>query len=369
MEWLLLLPLCLLCLVTALNALSWPRMKPGVGGSITPDALSVLIPARNEARNLPQTLQAWVECPHPRLEILVLDDHSQDDTAAIVQSFARRDARIRLLSGKDLPQGWAGKNWACWQLAQEASAEFLLFTDADVRWAPEAPSLALAYLLGTQASLLALWPAQVTLSLAERLVVPLIALAVMFYLPVPAAHHLPFASMSAAIGQALLFRRGDYFSIGGHAALGPNPLDDITLAQNIKRAGLRLRLLLANGLVTCRMYTSWPEVRDGIARSLLGSSGGRLWPLFALVLLQVWLFVFPYVWLAWAMFGGGALLAPMLAVLAGLCARLLAALAHQQRWQEALLMPLSVLLLLVIALRAAWWKVKHGGALWKGRVV
>lgn len=367
MGWFLLFSLCLVCLVTIINALTWPRMRP-VELKQAP-AVSVLIPARNEAHNLPHTLQAWSLCPQKNLEIIVLDDHSQDATAAIVEDAARRDGRIRLLRGEALPQGWAGKNWACFQLAQAASADILLFTDADVIWQAGALSSALAYLQESQADLLALWPEQITLSLSERLLVPLIPLLVTFFLPVPAAHVLPFASMSAAIGQALLFRRAAYHQIGGHAALRANPLDDITLARNIKSAGLRLRLLEAGRLVACRMYGSWPEVRDGLARSLLGASGNKLVPLFLLVGLLVWLFVFPYLWLLWQVFVGGVVALPALAVLLALGVRLLGAVFHHQRWQEAVLMPLSIFLLIGISFRAVEWKFRFGGAFWKGRRV
>lgn len=360
---LLVVPLCFLSLVTILNALTWPRLlvtKPG-----DPPFVSVLIPARNEARNLPDTLQAWSACRLDRLEILVLDDHSTDQTAAIVAQYAARDARIRLLQGMPLPTGWAGKNWACAQLAEAARGDCLLFTDADVHWQPAALPAALVFLARSQADLLAIWPTQQTISMAERLVVPLIPLTVMFYLPILAAHHLPHSSMAAAIGQALLFRREAYLRCGGHAAIASNPLDDITLARRIKSAGLRLRLVEANRLIFCRMYTNWAEVRDGTAKSLLGSSGNRLWPILLAVLLQCWLFVFPWLLLI----KSTERIPALVSILLGTGMRLLGARIHHQRWQEALIMPVSILALAASALQAARWKIRHGGAVWKGRVV
>lgn len=360
---LLVIPLCFLALVTILNALTWPRLEATEPGD--PPFVSVLIPARNEAHNLPETLQAWATCRLGRLEILVLDDHSTDETAAIVAHYATLDARIRLIQGVPLPAGWAGKNWACAQLAEAARGDCLLFTDADVHWQPAGLPTALVFLGNSQADLLAIWPTQQTISMAERLVVPLIPLTVMFYLPILAAHHLPQSSMAAAIGQALLFRREAYLRCGGHAAIAGNPLDDITLARHIKSAGLRLRLVEANHLVTCRMYSNWTEVRDGTAKSLLGSSGNRLWPIHLAVLLQCWLFVFPWFLLVQSTERRTALVA----ILLGTGMRLLGARSHHQRWQEALIMPVSILALAASALQATRWKIRHGGALWKGRVV
>jgi glycosyltransferase involved in cell wall biosynthesis len=102
--------------------------------------VSVLIPARNEASGIAISLEYLLKSDHPNFEILILDDHSDDGTADIVSEFARKDNRVRLLRSKPLPEGWNGKQHACWQLAQLANQRWLLFLDADVHVSPDAIS-------------------------------------------------------------------------------------------------------------------------------------------------------------------------------------------------------------------------------------
>src|SRR5215472_2613490 len=92
--------------------------------------VSILVPARNEAQSIARCVVSLARQDHPRCEVLVLDDQSEDATAAIVERVARRYPQVRLLQGAALPPGWHGKAWACWQLAQAAKGEWLLFVDA-----------------------------------------------------------------------------------------------------------------------------------------------------------------------------------------------------------------------------------------------
>ena len=173
-----------------------------------------------------------------------------------------------------MPDGWLGKNWACWQLAAQAKGEWLIFTDADVRWTPAALSALATEMNRTEAGLLAVWPTQQSLSWGERLVVPLMALAIIGYLPLPLVHHTPWPALAAANGQCLAFRRRAYRAIGGHAAVGNEVLEDVVMARRIKANGLKLRMSDGNGLISC------PDVPK-----LDGRSGGVLpkifWPVMA----------------------------------------------------------------------------------------
>ena len=204
-----------------------------------------------------------------RIELLVLDDGSRDGTAELARAAGRGDARLRVLAGSPLPDGWAGKPWACAQLAGEARAPLLLFTDADTRWTPGAVGALLAEQSRTRAGLLTAWPRQETRTIAERLTVPLIALTVIGYLPALVAHTLPLRIFTAANGQCLLFRREAYERIGGHASVAGRVLDDVSLGRRVKVAGLRLRMVEGAGLVGCRMYRDWASAREVSTRSMM----------------------------------------------------------------------------------------------------
>jgi chlorobactene glucosyltransferase len=271
-----------------------------------------------------------------------------------------------VLRGEPLPAGWKGKNFACHQLAARARGDLLVFTDADVRWEPGALAALVAELGCSRADLLTVWPTQITRTWPERLVVPLMAFAVLAYLPAPAVHHLPWPVFAAANGQCLAFRRAAYETVGGHATARGSIIEDMHFARAIKARGLRLRMADGAGLVQARMYRSWREVRDGFAKNILAGHAGS--PLLLLVsTLAHWaLFVLPFAWLVFALVTGGATLAPLLLFLIGLLVRALTAAATRQRILDAIFLPVSVGLMTAVALRALQWHFGAGPA-WKGR--
>jgi chlorobactene glucosyltransferase len=372
------LALLMICLVTALNALTFPRLKAVGEGTPPGDVeISVLIPARNEAGVIQQTLRGLLGQNFPRSEILVLDDQSSDGTGQAAREAGEGDSRLRVIDGEALPGGWAGKNWACWQLAQEARGEVLVFTDADVTWKPGALA-ALVDLMGENgADLQTVWPTQVTVSWAERLVVPLMGFTTVGYLPLLAVHRTPWQVFAAANGQCLAFHKAAYFAIGGHALVRSTVLEDMRLARSIKRSRRRLRMADGNGLITCRMYRGWQEVRDGFAKNILAGHGSSV-PFLLLSMMFHWLvFVFPWVWLGlgWLFKSGwkySGLLwpwAPLVLVLMGVGARMLTAAVTRQRLRDAWLMPVSVVLMTIIAFQSIRWRWQHGGPQWKGRTL
>lgn len=340
-----------------------PTMTPGT-------RVSVLIPARNEAGNIAATVRSLLAQTYPDMELLVLDDQSSDGTAAAAAAAAAGDGRFRLLRGDPLPDGWLGKNWACHQLARAANGEALLFTDADVRWQPGALAAVAAEMNRTGADLLSVWPTQQTVSWGERLVVPLMALATLAYLPLPLVHHTPWAAFAAANGQCLVFRRQAYDAIGGHSSVRGSVLEDVTLARLVKSAGLKLRLVDGAGLVQCRMYQSWAEVRRGFGKNILAGYGGRVSLLLAAAVFHWLVFVYPWLWLLWgaALPPAGWPVWPLLLVGLGVLLRALTATMTGQRARDAWLMPLSVGLMTIIAGQALWWQAQ-GGRQWKGRTV
>jgi glycosyltransferase involved in cell wall biosynthesis len=120
-----------------------PPVPPS--GELRP-RVSVLIPARNEERSIRAAVEAVLASAGVELEVIVLDDHSDDSTAPIVRQLAATNSRVRLLDGPELPDGWCGKQYACCNLAKKASFDLLLFLDADVRVAPAGLARIVAFL-------------------------------------------------------------------------------------------------------------------------------------------------------------------------------------------------------------------------------
>jgi chlorobactene glucosyltransferase len=344
--------------------------------AVTEDAayppISVLIPARNEAAVIGQTVGALLAQQYPNIEVIVLDDHSTDATAQVATAVAAGDPRFRLISGAALPTGWGGKNWACHQLVQAARHDLLLFTDADVQWRSGALTAVTAMQAATQADLLTVWPTQLTESWGERLIVPLMSFAVLAYLPVTFAHNSPYPQAAAANGQCLFFRRQAYQTCGGHTAVRNRVLEDVLLAQRIKAAGLRLRMADGAGLVACRMYHSWQETLHGYAKNILAGHGSSMLALVGSTLFHLLLFVAPWLWLIAGGVGWrqpGWPWWPLTLILLGYLARGMTAYSTNQRLRDTLWLPLSVLLMTRIALHALWWRIRYGGPQWKGRRV
>jgi chlorobactene glucosyltransferase len=360
-----------MALIALYNARFFPRLQPVVATGDAPP-VSILIPARNEAATIGATVQALLAQAYPRFELIVLDDGSTDGTAALARQAGQGDPRLCVRPGAPLPPGWAGKNWACHQLAGWAQHELLLFTDADVRWQRGALAAAVAEAQRHGADLLTVWPTQLTVTWSERLTAPLMALAVLAYLPIWLVHKTPYPQAAAANGQCLLFRRSAHERCGGHAAVRSEVVEDVRLAQTIKAAGLQLRMADGAGLVQTRMYHNWAEVRDGYAKNILAGHWNSPALLLGSTLFHLLVFVGPWLWLAagwWGVRGLRWPLWPLALILLGVGVRALTAWTTRQRLRDALWMPLSALLMTRIAAQALWWRLRHGGPLWKGRVI
>lgn len=359
-----------MAVITIVNALTFPRLDASPLPQETP-FVSVLIPARNEAAVIGETVRRLLAQDYSNYELLLLDDHSDDGTDEVAFRAAGGDPRLRILRGEPLPDGWLGKNWACHQLAQAAQGELLVFTDADVSWESGALSRLVGEMQRRGGDLQTVWPTQLTKSWGERLVVPLLAFVVIGYLPLLAVHHIPWPVFVAAIGQCLAFRRAAYFAIGGHAAIRASVIDDMAFARTIKRRGFRLRAADAAGLIRCRMYRNWPEVRNGFAKNILAGHRGSIFLLLLSWAFHWLLFLAPWVWLALGWLGGpeGWPLWPACLIGLGVGIRALTAACSRQRLADAWLLPVSVILMAMIAVQAIVWQLRYGGVLWKGRVV
>lgn len=370
--------------ITLSNLVFFPRLRqPSDNHRADQPFVSVLVPARNEAAVIEGTVQRLLAQSYERFELIVLDDNSEDGTAQRARIAAAGDERLRIINGSPLPAGWAGKNWACHQLSQVAKGDSLLFTDADTIWAPQGLAAVVAEMQRGRADLQTVWPTQITETWAERLTVPNIALVVMGYLPVLATHYVPLAAFGAANGQVMAFRRKAYDAIQGHEGVAGEVVEDVKLARRIKGAGLRLRMADGNRFVSCRMYTDWPGVRNGFAKSLVGGYGSVLGVMLS-ILFHVIVFLLPPLWLV---FGSGGAREVSLAVgslsitlpmwpawpaaltLAGIAVRGVSAWFTRQRVRDALLMPVTVVVMTWISLFACWWQMKYGGPVWKGRLV
>ncbi len=238
-----------------------------MGQCVLPDAVSVLIPARNEERVIAASLTSLLASRGVQIEIIVLDDGSTDRTAEIVVSFAARDPRVRLESSPPLPSGWNGKQHACHALAAKARSSILCFLDADVRLAPEALVRMSGFLARSGSDLVSGFPRQETETPLEWLLLPLIHFVLLSYLPLAGMRALSAPGFAVGCGQFLMVRRDAYRKSGGHAQIRNTMHDGLLLPQLFRRHSLRTDIADLTHLATCRMYHSASEVWRGLAKN------------------------------------------------------------------------------------------------------
>jgi glycosyltransferase involved in cell wall biosynthesis len=230
-------------------------------------AISVLIPARNEAASIRAAVEAALHSRDVTLEVIVLDDHSVDDTAAIVRQQAAGDYRVRLESAPPLPEGWCGKQHACAILARHASHPLLVFVDADVRLVPDGLARMAAFLCTSRADMISGVPYQETVTLGEKLLIPLIHFLLLGFLPMHRMRQSPHPAYGSGCGQLFMARREAYTRSGGHAAIRTSLHDGLTLPRAFRRAGFMTDLFDATDIAACRMYRNWSEVWRGLAKN------------------------------------------------------------------------------------------------------
>jgi hypothetical protein len=229
--------------------------------------ISVLIPARDEERNIAACLERVLASEGVELEVLVLDDASTDRTAEIVSETAAHDARVKLVKTQTLPAGWNGKQRACWLLAQEAKGELLLFLDADVRLAPDALRRCAGQMAASRIALLSGFPKQITVGRMEQLLLPLIHFVLLSFLPMGRMRKTTSPSFSAGCGQFFLAERAAYFASGGHAGIRATRHDGLRLPELFRRYGHRTDIFDLTSLARVRMYDSPKAVWTGLAKN------------------------------------------------------------------------------------------------------
>ncbi|HZC06766.1 MAG TPA: glycosyltransferase [Ktedonobacterales bacterium] len=227
--------------------------------------VSIIVPARNEQRALPTLLPSLLQQDYPSIEVIVIDDASTDATSAIAAQWAARDPRLRVLRGNGPPPGWTGKNYACWQGAQTARGDWLLFTDADTCHESAALRSALAIAEAGHASAVSLFPRQRCEGFWERLLLPF---AYQQYFVGTNTRTLARPNGPAlANGQYFLISRTAYEAAGGHAAIAGSVIDDVALAGALKRAGYPTLVARGEALVSVRMYDSLGALAEGFTKN------------------------------------------------------------------------------------------------------
>jgi Glycosyl transferase family 2 len=346
--------------------------KTKVGGNrsspFSEQAVSVLIPARNEERNIGDAVAAVLANRDVDLEVIVMDDHSTDRTGKIVSEMSSQDSRLRLESAPILPEGWCGKQHACNSLAKLATHPFLVFIDADVRLAPDALNRMLAFVKERKVALASGVPHQQLGTFSECLLIPLIHFILLAFLPIQRMRRTTSPACSAGCGQLFVVRREAYQACGGHAAIRNSLHDGLQLPRVFRKAGFSTDLFDATDLATCRMFQTDKAVWRGLARNATeGLAAPR-----TILPMSIFLFggqVLPFGLLAFhfALTGRGLVLA-VLATTFALLPRAIASRRFRQPFIGVLLHPFGIIGLLFIQWSALLASLTGRPRQWRGRV-
>jgi len=326
--------------------------------------VAVVVPARNESGTIEQCLRSLLTQDYPDLHIVAVDDRSNDATGAIMDRIAATSAeRLSVLHVNDLPSGWLGKTHAMWLGATETQSDWILFTDGDVIFRPDALRRTLAYAETTLADHLVIFPTLIMKGFGERMMLGFFGLASLLLLR-PWKVKDPRSRDSIGAGAFNLIRRAAYEELGTYHALRMEVIDDLKLGEAVKKHGLRQDCVVGTDLVRVR----WAEGGLGVVRNLRKNAFSLLhfkWWLVALAMIAAGIYQLgPWV---------GIVLAPRMAKVGFAVAIFSIALLYWRMGSQFglspwffLTHPISTIMFVYALLNSAISSLVHGGVVWRG---
>ncbi len=339
------------------------------------------IPARNEEESIERCVRSALNQEYPNTKVYVLDDESTDDTTATLERLQEQfPQKLNVLQGKPKPESWLGKPWACHQLSEAAAGDILLFIDADT-WLDCSVVAKTVRRMGRDVlDFMTIWPMQKLGTFWEKMVIPLIYMAVFTLLPItyvrrppkwipPLLRSATAAFFTAACGQFMAFKRTSYETIGGHESVKDEVVEDVALARNIKRAGLSMNMYHGDEVIWCRMYRSHQKLWHGLRKNFLAGFGYRIFPFILTGFLQFIVYILPVLILPFLLNSNNPLL---LALCSAAILLLFIQRIYLSRWFNwnsfyALLHPLGVAWFQVLGARVLLDHYTDKSAYWKDR--
>ncbi len=357
-----------------------PRLEKKEAALFPSDAplVSILVPARNEAsRILERAVRSMAAQDYPNVEVVVVDDRSTDGTFEILAKLVKSDARIRAIRGSTLPAGWAGKPWALEQAKRAAKGSWILATDADIEYAPEAVRAAMSIAFRGRYDAVTLVPAVGAGSFWTRAVMPVAAWMISIVLPIDKTND-PRSSIALGCGGFFLMRREAHDAVGGYDAIRDEVVDDVATARALKSAGRKLRIEGGQELLHTQMYATLGELWHGFSKNAFAGAENSLaivarngvTNILATGLPTLAAAVGFVLWLAFDVPGASLVaLSGLGAYLAMVAAFVPVYGALGERGEYALLSGVANLIMVAILLNSAYRAVAGLGVVWRGQLV
>lgn len=331
--------------------------------------VTVLIPARNEQAGIAECIESVLASQWPALEVIVMDDCSTDRTLEICEQIARRDTRLKVLQGRELPMGWNGKQRACWQMALSASGDWLLFLDADVRLSEDAIARLVNAAHSGEIDLLSGFPKQLTGTLLEKFLIPLMHFLLLGYLPLNRMRASARPEYAAGCGQLFFARRTAYMTCEGHKAICNSRHDGIKLPRAFRKQHFKTDVFDATDLARCRMYHSaWQVVRGLLKNATEGIAHPKTIGIFTVLLTGAAVLPLCSLVVGWFQNWDRWVLVELgIATLLSYFPRAIAAVRFEQSWLGVVFHPLAVLLFLCLQWLALLASLCGIQIAWRGR--
>lgn len=345
--------------VTVFNFISNPKLTRSPKEYT--DFVSILIPARDEQQNILNLLTSIKEQGYRNYEVIILDDHSSDETLRLCGEFCSSDTRFRVLPGRDLPAGWLGKNFACCQLAEAARGKYLMFLDADDMISDGLINNSVHRIKSGRLDLLSLFTDQIMVSWGEKMIVPLMHYVLLNLVPLRLVRLSKSPAFFSASGQFMMFDAASYKENQWHEQVKDKVVEYAEIMKLLKGYGYRGETLLANGFIYCRMYKDFIEAFNGFSKNLFPGFNSSIAGLF-LYLLLVILGPLSLAWFLSAellLFGIGLIL---------LSRVMISLMSGQNVWYNLFLHPLQLFCMLLISVVSVN-KYFIRTVVWKGRTI
>lgn len=324
------------------------------------EKVSILIPVRNEENNIEICLNSLKNLELENYEIIVLDDESSDGSAEIIKKFAEENPVILFLKGLKKEKDWIGKNWACWQLVQKASGNYLLFIDADVSLSGVSVSKAMLLMKNNDLALLSLFPTQIMKNLSAYLITPLMNWLLLSFLRLKSVATNSLSSVSAANGQFMLWKREAYFKIGGHKKVKDKIVEDVELARLTKNSGYKMMTLLGGNDVKCQMYPDFKSAFKGFTKNIYPGFKMNMFYFLLIISLVCFGFLIPFfVWTE-------PVVSLVLILLIISNKFFVSLISNQKSYLNILFHPFQMVVLFLLSLNSVFWH-KTGKIEWKER--
>ncbi|WP_394219008.1 glycosyltransferase [Halobacillus trueperi] len=328
-------------------------------------SVSLLVPLRNEADNVKGLIRSLRSLTYPELEVILLDDHSEDGTFDRLNEQVSGDERFTVIQGKELPEGWNGKVHACHQLSLAANGEYFLFLDADARVAPGVIQQTLAMMQKKKAGMLSGFPNYPNAHFLSHMLVPLQHMVVLLHLPLFVANRTTKPMFTAACGIFIMIEKNVYEAIGGHASVKGSLVEDVHIAREVKKHGYKMILANITESVLSYMYDSGQETWAGFKKNLYTGIGRSAGMVVFLTLFYAVVFLFPALFMVVGLVTGNpAFFLPYLLTVA--FKMYVDARTGHPLWLSFLL-PVAVVLLIAIMMASMFVHKRGEKYQWKGR--